>query len=159
MQKRKSGLREMVGEKNWTELVKIGHSIIPNDFMDFWSRFLPESCYFAYLEVCQGVIKGWTLDQLLKMMKKKKINKDDFIEQEVEEIFLNNNLSLPSNAQQILTTLENLQLIQQIRENEQTTYDICFPIPTPDEVLNWLPEDDRDFIEMLKEQDRTCHHD
>lgn len=159
MQRKKGGLREMVGEENWDELKKVGHSIIPNDFMDFWSRFVPESCYFAYLEVCQGVIRDLTEDQLLKTLKKKKIIKDDLLEPELEEIFNKNNLSLPSNPKEILATLERLQLIQKFTtEAGFLAYDICFPIPAPDEVLDWLPEDDIDFLEILKGQDRTCHH-
>lgn len=159
MQKKKDGLRAMVGEENWEELVKIGHSIIPNDFMDFWSRFLPESCYFAYLEVCQGVIKQFSEDQLLKTLKKKKITRDDFIDTEVVEILEKNNLPIPQNPKEILSTLEKLQLIQKYTdEADKTAYDICFPIPAPDEVLEWLPEDDLEFIEMLKDQDRKCHH-
>lgn len=160
MQQKKGGLREMVGEENWEELVKIGHSIIPNDFMDFWSRFLPENCYFAYLEVCQGVIRSLSSEQLLKTLKKKKICKDEYIDSEVEDIFNNNGLSIPQNPQQILDVLEKLQLIQKyLTPDQHESYDICFPIPTPDEVLNWLPDDDLDFIQMLKSQVRECHHD
>ena len=159
MGNKKGGLREMVGEKDWEDLKKIGHSIIPNDFMDFWSRFIPESCYFAYLEVCQGVVRGLTEEELLKIMKKKKIVKDEFVDEEVEELFSRNNLQLPQNSKEILCTLETLQLIQKYTNSTGALiYDICFPIPTPDEVLEWLPEDDRDFLEVLKGQDRACHH-
>jgi len=159
MRNKKSGLRAMVGEKEWEELKKIGHSIIPNDFMDFWSRFIPESCYFAYLEVCQGVVKELEEEELLKTMKKKKITKDDFVDPEVKELFQRNNLELPQNLQEILTTLESLQLIHKfITPSGSLAYDICVPVPTPDEILKWLPEDDRDFLEIMKRQDRTCHH-
>lgn len=157
MQKKKSGLRELVGEKNWPEMVETGHSIIPNDFMDFWSRFLPENCYFAYLEVCEGFVRQLDIKQLLTAMKRKKINPDKDVEPELAEIYQKNNYTLPSTTPEILLFLESLKLIQKYEEQGKIMYDICYPIPLPDEVFGWLPEEDLDFIELLKNSVRECH--